>query len=177
MKVVLQGSLGSGKTSIQHRLKHGEFIETYWYGNDFEIVDINGIRVQAWDQSGGRSRGRFLPRYYYRGLHTLIFVIDSHAREGIDNAISMLRRILDEDEIIGHKVVVLANKQDIEGALTAEELTEKLDDINRNRESELQLPVFPTSAKSGEGFTEVCDWLYSQMSYDIGGPESLRGHM
>ena len=169
MKVVLQGPLGSGKTSIQHRLNHGEFIETYWYGNDFEIVDINGIRVQAWDHAGGRSRGRFFPRYYYRGLHTLIFVIDSHDREGIDDAIStcMLKRILNEEEIIGRKVVVLANKQDITGALTAEELTGKLDEINRNRESELQLPVFPASAKTGEGFTEVCKWLFSQMSRDI----------
>ena len=67
----------------------------------------------------------------------------------------------------GRKAVVLANKQDIPGCMTTAEVTEKIGDINRKRKPEWQLPVFPTSAKTGEGFLEVCEWLYKEMSRDI----------
>ena len=167
IKVLFEGPYGSGKSTIQHRLAHGEFKEERWptIDSNAETVQIKGLAVQVWDV-GGRDTIRVLHRFYYKHIHALIYVIDSQDKDGLDDAISELGLTLEEDDMKGRNVVILANKQDLDGALTAEEITKKMNVINRKRKRSLQIPVFPTSAKTGEGFTEVCEWLYAHLSND-----------
>jgi ADP-ribosylation factor-like protein 1 len=75
--------------------------------------------------------------------------------------------MLDEEELKETVIAVFANKQDLEGALTPEEISEKLGLSKiKNRQVRkivekliLKWSIFKTSAKTGEGLKEGLDWL------------------
>jgi len=64
--------------------------------------------------------------------------------------------VLQEDELQGAILVVLANKQDIEGSLSVAEVHQALGlDALKNR----TFQIFKTSATKGEGLDSAMDWL------------------
>lgn len=64
--------------------------------------------------------------------------------------------IFQEEELRGAVLVVLANKQDIEGALSVAEVHQALGlDALKNR----TFQIFKTSATKGEGLDQAMDWL------------------
>lgn len=69
---------------------------------------------------------RALYRHYYTGTDAIVFVIDSNDRERMSECKDDLWRLLREEELRDTTLLVLANKQDLEGAMTAEEVREKL---------------------------------------------------
>ena len=60
---------------------------------------------------GGQDKIRPLWRHYYLGTQALIFVVDAHDVERIDEARAELHRILDEKDMRNVVVLVFANKQ------------------------------------------------------------------
>ncbi|ODN87673.1 ADP-ribosylation factor 6 [Cryptococcus wingfieldii CBS 7118] len=75
---------------------------------------------------GGQDKIRPLWRHYYTGTQGLIFVIDSNDRDRIDEARGELERILSDREMRDCLLMVFANKQDLPGAMSPAEVTEKL---------------------------------------------------
>lgn len=69
---------------------------------------------------------RPLWRHYYQNTDALVLVVDSNDRERIGEVKDELDRMLAEDELRDAILLVLANKQDLPGALTALEVTDKL---------------------------------------------------
>ena len=65
-------------------------------------------------------------RHYYTGTQGLIFVVDSADRERIDEARRELHKIITDREMKDAIILIFANKQDLKGALTPEEIPEKL---------------------------------------------------
>jgi ADP-ribosylation factor-like protein 1 len=66
-----------------------------------------------------------------------------------------------EEELRESALMVFANKQDLPGALTAAEISEKLGLATiKNR----QWAIFQTSAVKGEGLYEGLDWLTNTLS-------------
>lgn len=64
--------------------------------------------------------------------------------------------MLDEEELKDAALCVLANKQDLPGALTSAQVSEALGLAGiKNRE----WSIFQTSAIKGEGINEGLDWL------------------
>lgn len=64
--------------------------------------------------------------------------------------------VLQEDELQGAVLVVLANKQDVEGSLSVAEVHQALGlDALKNR----TFQIFKTSATKGEGLDSAMDWL------------------
>jgi len=69
--------------------------------------------------------------------------------------------MLDEEELRGCALLVLANKQDLPGALSAAEVSEGLAlTAIRSR----QWAIFQASALRGVGITEGLDWMVSVIS-------------
>ena len=61
-----------------------------------------------------------------------------------------------EEELKGAILAVLANKQDMEGAMSVAEVHQALGlDLLRNR----TFQIFKTSAVKGEGLDQAMDWL------------------
>ena len=64
--------------------------------------------------------------------------------------------MLDEEELKSAILVVLANKQDLEGAMSVTEVYSALGlDALKNR----TFQIFKASAVKGEGLDEAMDWL------------------
>jgi signal recognition particle receptor subunit beta len=53
-------------------------------------------------------------------------VIDSSDRERIQRAADELHKVVEDSELANAPILVFANKQDIDGAMTSEEIFEKL---------------------------------------------------
>lgn len=68
---------------------------------------------------------------------------------------------IQEDELKGAVLVVLANKQDMEGALSVAEVHQALGlDALKNR----TFQIFKTSATKGEGLDQAMDWLSNALT-------------
>lgn len=90
--------------------------------------------------------------------HHLTRSIPNHRRLKylIFKTIPELVSMLDEEELKSAILVVLANKQDLEGAMSVTEVYSALGlDALKNR----TFQIFKASAVKGEGLDEAMDWL------------------
>lgn len=151
----------AGKTTILYKLKLGEVVTTIpTIGFNVETVEYKTISFTVWDV-GGQNKIRALWRHYYQNTQGVIFVIDSNDRERIEDAREELQKMLNEDELRDAVLLVFANKQDLPNAMTAAEITDKLQLHSlRNRNWFIQ----STCATTGDGLYEGLDWLSRTLS-------------
>ena len=129
LHVVVIGLDSAGKTSLLYRLKLREFVETIpTKGFNMERIKVSmgnskagGTTFQVWDV-GGQEKLRPLWKSYTRRTDGLVFVVDAAEPERLEEAKVELHRISRSPENQGVPVLVLANKQDRDGALSALEV-------------------------------------------------------
>ncbi|GAB6029217.1 hypothetical protein CHUAL_004986 [Chamberlinius hualienensis] len=127
MRILMVGLDAGGKTTILYKLKLGEIVSTIpTIGFNVENVEYKNITFTVWDV-GGQTKIRNLWKYYFQNTQGLIYVVDSNDRERIPEAKEELEHMLREDELRDTVLLVFANKQDLPGAMTASELTDKLE--------------------------------------------------
>ncbi|KAI3626541.1 hypothetical protein CBS9595_001902 [Malassezia furfur] len=152
----------SGKTTILYKLKLHKSVSTIpTVGFNVETVTYKNTKFNIWDV-GGQDKIRPLWRHYYTGTQGLVFVVDSRDRPRLDEARQELHRILSDREMRNSVLLVLANKQDVAGAISPSELTDKL---ALNTLQDRTWFVQPCCATSGEGLVEGLTWL-SQNIHD-----------
>ncbi|KAK4684692.1 ADP-ribosylation factor 6, partial [Tremellales sp. Uapishka_1] len=156
MRILMLGLDAAGKTTILYKLKLNQSVTTIpTVGFNVETVTYKNVKFNVWDV-GGQDKIRPLWRHYYTGTQGLIFVIDSGDRDRIDEARLELERILADREMRDCLLMVFANKQDIQGAMSPAEVTEKLG-LHKMRERSWY--VHPSCATTGEGLFEGLQWL------------------
>ncbi|BFY99158.1 hypothetical protein BsWGS_02199 [Bradybaena similaris] len=168
MRVVTLGLDGAGKTSILFKLKQNEFIPTIpTIGFNVETVEYKNFKFTIWDV-GGQHKIRPLWRHYYFNTQAVIYVVDSSNRERLDEAQSELVKLVQEKELKEASLLIFANKQDIDGCVTIEEITEQFGLLKLccNRSWHLQA----CDGKSGQGLADGLEWLSRQM-VAAGAPE------
>merc|ERR1712096_419579 len=95
-------------------------------------------------------------RSYFTNTDAIIYVVDSADRDRVGISKQELVSMLEEDELKDAVLVVLANKQDIEGAMSVTEVHGALGlDKLKNR----TFQIFKASATKGEGLDESMEWL------------------
>jgi len=149
--------LGSaGKTSILYKLKLGEVITTIpTNGFNCEKVTYSGYSIDFWDL-GGEESVRPTWSYYTTNNDALIYVVDCNDRNTMSNAVSELKKFLDENSIFftsSTPIAILGNKQDIYNSVGVYELEHTFSSVNGNKK------FFPTSCVSGDGLYEFIAWL------------------
>merc|ERR1712241_639552 len=156
MRILMVGLDNAGKTTVLYKLKLGEVVTTIpTIGFNVETVDYKNISFTVWDV-GGQTKIRPLWRHYFQNTQGLIFVVDSNDRERIDENREELHKMLAEEELRDAVLLVFASKQDLPGALTCPEITDKLGlHTIRGRTWFIQ----STCAVRGDGLYEGLDWL------------------
>mmetsp|Transcript_4462 Transcript_4462/g.8670 ORF Transcript_4462/g.8670 Transcript_4462/m.8670 type:complete len:183 (-) Transcript_4462:187-735(-) len=156
MRIIMVGLDAAGKTTVLYKLKLGEVVTTIpTVGFNVETVEYKNINFTVWD-IGGQDKIRKLWRYYYNGTNGAIFIVDSSDRDRIEDAREELCKMLNEDEMRDAVLLVFANKQDLPGAMSASEVSEKLGLTTlRNRQWFIQ----SACATTGDGLYEGLDWL------------------
>lgn len=117
---------GAGKTTILYRFSLGESVTTIpTIGFNIETVKEKNLTLQVWDL-GGQQSVRPYWRCYYATTKAIIYVIDSSDKERIELSVEELKQMLEEEELQDAVLLVLANKNDVEGALSSAQISELL---------------------------------------------------
>lgn len=122
------------------------------------ISPCRGISLTVWDV-GGQDHLRTLWHHYFDNVDGLVFVVDSTDRRRLVTARAELEGIYQHDSMKFAPLVVLANKQDSDDALSPEEILEKL---GLDRWLQDSYYIMPCCALTGAGLTDAFTTL-SQM--------------
>ncbi|KAL3987761.1 hypothetical protein ACER0C_014876 [Sarotherodon galilaeus] len=168
LHVVVIGLDSAGKTSLLYRLKLREFVETSpTKGFNMEKIKVqigqskaNTTTFQVWDV-GGQEKLRPLWKSYTRRMDGLVFVVDAAEMERMEEAKVELHRITRSAENQGIPVLVLANKQDLDGALSSTEV-EKVLGLHELSSSTLH-HTEGCSALNGQGLQPGLEKLYEMI--------------
>lgn len=168
LHVVVIGLDSAGKTSLLYRLKLREFVETIpTKGFNMERIKVpmgnsktNTTMFQVWDV-GGQDKLRPLWKSYTRRTDGLVFVVDAAEAERMEEAKVELHRITRSAENLGVPVLVLANKQDLDGAMSASEV-EKVLALHELSSSTLH-HTQGCSALDGQGLQPGLEKLYEMI--------------
>ena len=121
-KVLFLGLDNAGKSTLLFQLKDKAFRDTVpTVGLNVEQISYRGLSLTMWDVSGQATR---LWKHYFDKINAIIFVVDASDRERIQKAQEELHRVISDEELAGAPVLVFANKQDVPGAMTEEEMYE-----------------------------------------------------
>ena len=97
-------------------------------------------------------------RHFIENKNGIIYIIDASDIERVRELKNELQKTLSNS--IGIPLVVMANKQEIIGALSVEEIIELLD---LNSITDRKWSVIGTSMVKEKGFKEGLDWLIQRM--------------
>ncbi|KAJ8707956.1 hypothetical protein PYW08_010322 [Mythimna loreyi] len=124
--LILIGLDNAGKTKTVNNLA-GEKDDKVLPTVGFKAVNLvhKDTPVTIYDLGGG-PHFRQIWSQYYSEVHGVIFVIDSSDFSRLDECRAVLEEVLSHDKISGKPVLVLANKQDKQGALDDIDVVDKL---------------------------------------------------
>ncbi|XP_025831430.1 ADP-ribosylation factor-like protein 2 [Agrilus planipennis] len=122
MRILMLGLDNAGKTTILKRF-NGEKIDTIspTLGFNIKTLEHRGYTLNIWDV-GGQKSIRSYWRNYFECTDGLIWVVDSADRHRLEDCRVELHQLLQEERLSGATLLVFANKLDLPGALSAEEL-------------------------------------------------------
>lgn len=186
----------SGKTTATAALTNGD-TSAVAPTLGFQIRSLRheptGTSLNLWDVGGQRTLRPFW-RNYFEKTDGLVWVVDSSDGARLADCASELRSLLSEERLAGAPLLVLANKQDVRGALSPEEVARALGlEEEKEREkkekeetgtpladsrssllaSDRPWKVSGISALQREGVREAFDWLAGEMvSAALGGSGS-----
>ncbi|XP_070830899.1 ADP-ribosylation factor-like protein 14 [Chaetodon trifascialis] len=156
-QVLLLGLDNAGKSTLLYKMKYNTCVGTVpTVGFNVEMMETRknrrNIVLTMWDVGGQRKM-----REHWKGFHqdaaTVVFVVDSSDSKRIEEARRELESTLRSEQLRSSPVVVLANKQDVDGALTATEIQDKFN--LRKMCSDRDWFVQPCSASTGVGIQEA----------------------
>ena len=151
VRVLMLGLDAAGKTTILYNLKLNEVVHTIpTIGFNAETVEFGRFKLSMWD-IGGQEKIRALWRHYFNNCDALIYVVDSADVERMELAAEELRDVLKAPELEDSVVLIMANKQDLPGALTTEQVAQKMG-VNQMRKR--QWHIQGCCASNGQGLYE-----------------------
>uniref|UniRef100_A0A8C0B098 ADP ribosylation factor like GTPase 11 n=1 Tax=Buteo japonicus TaxID=224669 RepID=A0A8C0B098_9AVES len=126
-RVVMLGLDFAGKSTLLYKLKSGRAVETCpTVGFNVESLQTPcRVSFTLWDVGGQGSLRASWPDYL-EDTNILIFVLDSTDTARLPEALAALEEVLSHPSMAGIPVLLLANKQEMPGALAPAELGEKL---------------------------------------------------
>ena len=130
-------------------------------------VDNNDIYIRyllnVWDVGGQKSLRTYW-KNYFESTDGLIWVIDSSDKMRINDCRAELNKLLEEERLLGATLLIFANKQDLPGSLSTDELTTLLD-LNGIKTHHWK--IVPCSAYTGDNLEVGIDWLIEDISSRI----------
>lgn len=116
--------------------------------------------LNIWDV-GGQKSIRSYWKNYFESTDALIWVVDSSDKQRMNDCREELNNLLQEERLLGATLLVFANKQDLPGSLSCDQVAEalRLSSIKTHH-----CEVFPSSAMTGLNITQGLDWLLNDIS-------------
>lgn len=124
-------------------------------GFNMRKVTKGNVVMKLWD-IGGQPRFRSMWERYCRGVNAIVFVVDSADVSKMDAAKTELHNLITKPQLVGIPLLVLGNKNDLNGALSVEQVIDKMDLKSiANRE----VSCYSISAKNQTNIDITLQWL------------------
>ncbi|KAG8923708.1 ADP-ribosylation factor-like protein 2 [Tulasnella sp. 418] len=161
MRILFLGLDNAGKTTIVKKL-NGDDINTVSPTLGFEIKTfIHGhYTLNIWDVGGQRTLRPYW-RNYFEQTDALVWVVDSSDRLRMGDCRDELHSLLQEDRLAGASLLVFANKQDLEGAMSEAEIR---DALNLTAIKMHNWKILSCSAVTGHNLLEGIDWTVKEVA-------------
>ena len=130
-------------------------------GSNVEEVQHKNIKFQVWDL-GGQDSLRSTWNVYYVNTRAVIMVVDSTDKKRIQIVKKELHKMLQHDDLKTVKLLIFANKQDLKGAMTSQEISTKLG-LHSIKNNDWHIQA--CCALSGEGLRSGLDWVADRISH------------
>ncbi|GER25263.1 ADP-ribosylation factor [Striga asiatica] len=175
--VLILGIDKAGKTTLLEKLKSqysnveglppDKIVPTV--GLNIGRVEVSNTKLIFWDLGGQNYRSakptmepglRSIWEKYYEEAHAVIYVIDAACPSRFEDSKSALEKVLRHEELQGAPLLILANKQDLEDAVSVDELSQYLD---LKKLDERVYTYQAVSAIDGLGIKESVNWLVDAM--------------
>ncbi|XP_076305791.1 ADP ribosylation factor-like 2 isoform X2 [Tachypleus tridentatus] len=163
LNYTLRGLDNAGKTTILKKF-NGEDINTIspTLGFNIKTLEHRGFKLNMWDVGGQKSLRSYW-RNYFESTDGLIWVVDSADRRRLEDCRSELQALVVEERLLGATLLIFANKQDLPGALPAEEIKDVLELDSTTH----HWRILPCSAVTGENLLQGIDWILDDIAARI----------
>ncbi|CDW78807.1 adp-ribosylation factor-like protein 8b [Stylonychia lemnae] len=157
LELAVVGLQNAGKTTLLGSLATGEYDEDTIPTIGFNLKEIKKGKVgmKMWDL-GGQPKFRESWEKYCRNTDCIVFVVDSIDISNMEMARHQLHQLISWPSLAGIPLLVLGNKNDLDGALTEEELIEEL---NLRVITDRKIACFSISAKDMVNIDITMKWL------------------
>ncbi|XP_026461451.1 ADP-ribosylation factor-like protein 2 [Ctenocephalides felis] len=164
MRILMLGLDNAGKTTILKRF-NGEAIDTIspTLGFNIKTLDHRDYKLNMWDVGGQKSLRSYW-RNYFECTDGLVWVVDCADKRRMESCREELHILLEEERLAGATLLILANKQDLPGALSAHEISEFL---NLSGITTHHWNVFACSAVTGKNLLTAINWLIDDIAARI----------
>ncbi len=161
VRLLMLGLDNAGKTTVVKKFCGEDTSEiSPTFGFNIKTLEHNGYRLNIWDVGGQKSLRSFW-RNYYETTDGLIWVVDTADIRRLGDCKAELHQLLQEERLCGATLLVLANKTDLPGSVSPEEIRQALD---LDSITTHHWKILPSCAISGENLLEGVDWLLSDIA-------------
>ncbi|KFQ34499.1 ADP-ribosylation factor-like 14, partial [Mesitornis unicolor] len=156
--IVMLGLDSAGKSTLLYKFKCNDvFLTTPTIGFNVDMIETaKDFTLTFWDV-GGQQKMRQVWCNFLENADGLLYVVDSSDKRRLEESKKEFELILKNEFMKSVPVVVLANKQDLPGALNAEEITRRFK--MKKYCSDRNWYVQPCCAITGEGLSEALQRL------------------
>lgn len=166
IRILILGLDNAGKTTVMKKISGQSIHEiSPTVGFNIQSLEFNGYMLNMWDV-GGQKSIRTYWRNYFESTDGIIWVVDSVDRWRLEECKKQLREVLGQEKLAGSSLLILANKQDLGGALSFEEI-EKYLDLNNSDISGRHWTIIGCSAFTGDGLINGFEWIVSDIASRI----------
>lgn len=123
--MVILGIDAAGKTTVLQKLGRLSVEQGPTLTYNVATLKHASLKFSFWDVGGQDTLRPFWRNYFGTGTGAIIYVVDSSDTERIDSAKEELAKVLHEEALAGVPVIVLANKQDSEYAVSPQVLAQR----------------------------------------------------
>eukprot|EP00045_Choanoeca_perplexa_P005252 m.44506 g.44506 ORF g.44506 m.44506 type:complete len:185 (+) comp13019_c0_seq4:87-641(+) len=164
LRILILGLDNAGKTTILRKF-NGDDIDEIMPTLGFNIITLQHgeYSLNFWDVGGQKSLRTYW-RNYFEDTDGLIWVVDSGDRRRLEDCKAELHVLLKEERLAGASILVFANKQDLPGALSVDEIKEALE---LDKLSSYHWQIQGCSAVTGEKLIEGMDWIVEDIASRI----------
>nr|XP_056706207.1 ADP-ribosylation factor-like protein 14 [Euleptes europaea] len=159
-QILMLGLDSAGKSTLLYKMKFNDVFLTFpTVGFNVEMIETGeNLALTVWDV-GGQHKMRTAWSNYLENADCLVYIVDSTDRQRLDESKKELELILKNDRVKNVPLIVLANKQDLPGALDAEEITRRFN--MKKHCHDRNWYVQPCCALTGDGVSEALQKLTS----------------
>ncbi|NWV21363.1 ARL14 protein, partial [Origma solitaria] len=152
--IVMLGLDAAGKSTLLYKFRYKDvFLTMPTIGFNVDMIEAGkDFTLTFWDV-GGQKKMRELWSNFLDDTDGLLFVVDSSDKRRLEESRREFELVLKNESIKNVPVVMLANKQDLPGALNAEEITRRFK--MKKYCSDRNWYVQPCCAITGQGLAEA----------------------